>query len=618
MTNHDDDDQLAAFDLSAWDVPPPAPGLVDAVIERARQPAPVAALDSGERMHPRTNRRWWIAAMVSAVAIVAILVGFWGVQRTPKDGHGEVSAQAAQTLSIGPTTAALDRGTQVRWRRDKRKVSVAQSRGTAQWNVAADDTLVIDAGAMGATVEASGASLRVEVEMMNASDARAVGISAATAVAVALVTIVVYEGTVRVRHDGQTVNVVPGAQYEVRPPAAPEPITVGAKPPLDPRIQELEDRIKELEGQLATAPQTTCDEVSCVLNNYEGECCQQFKAAPDVAGIELVKIRKVLTNYERPIEACDRETYAGTVTVTLRIAPNGSVEDTRIAATPAAIPTVLTSCIENVFGAATLPRTKAGVTTKVTYKLAAKAPCDADALRQKGDDHLATGMDAAALAAFEQSMKCRPDHELHRKAFLAACRSKNAPKAKLYYQRLPAASQGSLAAICTRLGIAVDEDAAPAPVATCDAALLTQKGDDHLSNGQDAAALASFEKSLACKQDTAVSRKAFMSACRAKNRSSAQKHYASIPTNMRSALAQICIRQGISLDDPPETGVIKINSRPPARVLLDGVDTGQTTPATLQATPGRHKFTLDVRGDKFTYAVTVKAGETVTVSKELE
>ncbi len=526
MTRHDDDDQLAAFDLSAWDVPPPGPGLVDAVIERARQPVPVAALDSGERTAKivRGKRRWWIPATVAAVAIVAILVGVWGVQRTPKDGHGEVTAASARTLELGPTTAALDAGSQLRWRRDKRRVTVAQTRGAALWNVTAEDTLVIDAGAMGATVEASGASLRVEVKM-NASDARAVGVSAATAIAVALVTVVVYEGTVRVRHDGQTVNVVPGAQYEIRPPQTPEPLTVGGGP-VDPRVRELEEEVKRLQAELAAKTTDGCDEVSCVLNNYDGACCVKFKTAQ---------------------------------------APKPAVA------------------------------------------------CDADALRQKGDDHLATGMDAAALAAFEKSMKCRIDSGLVPKMFMAACRSKNAPKAKDYFAKLPADRQQSLAPICVRLGIAVDAGAA-----ACDARKLIDQGDDQLGQGLDAAALASFESSLACKHDPGVTRKAFMAACRAKNKRSAQRHYAAIPANMRSALGQICIRNGVSLDDVPPQGVIKVISNPTAMILLDGIKTGKTTPAELPASVGRHKITFDIGGDKFTYAVVVKEGETVTLSKELE
>ncbi len=533
MTSHDDDDQLSAFDLSAWDVPPAAPGLVDAVIERARQPAPVAALDSSERIATpvRGKRRRWIAAPVAAVASVVVLVGLWGVQRTPKNGQGEVTATIPRTLEIGPTTAALDAGGQVRWRRDNRKISVVQPRGAAMWNVAAADTLVIDAGAMGATVEASGASLRVEVKM-NVSDARAVGISAATAIAVALVTVVVYQGTVRVRHDGQTVNVRPGAQYEIRPPTAAEPAAVGGAP-VDPRVRELEDEVKRLEAErdelLERLPAKTidaCDEVSCVLSNYQGACCRKFKAPANPA--------------------------------------------------PAA------------------------------------RACDADALRQKGDDFLATGMDAAALATFEKSMRCRPDAGLVPKVFMAACRSKNVAKAKQYFEKLPAASQQSLAPICVRSGIAVD---AAAP---CDAAKLMQQGDDQLGHGMDAKALASFEKSLACKADPGVIRKAYMAACRAKDRAKAQTYFTSIPAGLRSALAQICIRNGIALDQGPGRGVIKINSKPPAKIFLDGVYTGETTPAELDTTAGKHVLTLDIKGSKSTWSVTVEAGETVTMSKELE
>ena len=79
--------------------------------------------------------------------------------------------------------------------------------------------------------------------------------------------------------------------------------------------------------------------------------------------------------------------------------------------------------------------------------------CDADALRDKGNDHLQTGMDAAALAAFEASMKCRPDAGLLRLAFMAACRSKNAAKAKYYYPKLPTATTTGIVQICVRNGI---------------------------------------------------------------------------------------------------------------------------------------------------------------------
>jgi hypothetical protein len=79
--------------------------------------------------------------------------------------------------------------------------------------------------------------------------------------------------------------------------------------------------------------------------------------------------------------------------------------------------------------------------------------CNADALRDEGQDHLQTGKDAAALASFEASMKCRPDAGLMRLAFMAACRSKNAPKAKFYYPQLPVATTTGIIQICVRNGI---------------------------------------------------------------------------------------------------------------------------------------------------------------------
>ena len=160
--------------------PPPRADLADAVIARARQGEPAAA-----RAPVAARRRWWprAAIAVGVAAAVAVAVGRWGLERPPASGHGEVFATRAQRFALGPTTAMLDAGTQVQWRRDARRIRIVQPRGAATWTVAAADTLVIDADAMGASVEASGASLRVEVEM-NRSDTRAIAISSAAAVAV--------------------------------------------------------------------------------------------------------------------------------------------------------------------------------------------------------------------------------------------------------------------------------------------------------------------------------------------------------------------------------------------------------------------------------------------------
>lgn len=86
----------------------------------------------------------------------------------------------------------------------------------------------------------------------------------------------------------------------------------------------------------------------------------------------------------------------------------------------------------------------------------AKPACDAAALKQKGDDYLRTGMDAAALASFESAMRCKPDTNLLKLAYMAACRSKNADKAKAYYARLPASQATTqLSQICITRGIQI-------------------------------------------------------------------------------------------------------------------------------------------------------------------
>ncbi len=99
-------------------------------------------------------------------------------------------------------------------------------------------------------------------------------------------------------------------------------------------------------------------------------------------------------------------------------------------------------------------------TTKVTPPI--KDPpdkpdgaCDADALKKKGDDYLGNGMDTAALAQFEASLRCKYNSGVVKTAFLAACRSKQAAKAKLYFAKLPPELTSNYSQICLRFGITV-------------------------------------------------------------------------------------------------------------------------------------------------------------------
>lgn len=529
----DDDDQLATYDLDAWEVPPPSPGLVDAVIARAKQPAGVAPL---EELKPERRRRGLVIGGALAAVLVAVLaLVLWGTQRAPKDGRGEVIATRAQRLDLGASNAQLDPGAEVRWQREKHRISASQPRGAASWQVGEDDTLVIDAGAMGASVEAAGASLRVEVTM-NVSDERVIGASALTAAVVALVTVVVYEGHVKVASGGQTVVVEPGSRYEVQNPAlAPPPVagTVTSEELAQKQqmIEDLKRQIEELQHQrTATAAPTAepepCDEVACLLTNNEEGCCTKYKKTPKPAPEET-------------------------------------------------------------------------------------ASCDAPQLAEKGDAHFAKGQFAAALAAFEASSKCKASPSVAAKAALAACRSKNLARAKVWMGKLPAEKRDAVTSVCVGEGIDV----------SCDADALRDKGQDHLQTGMDAAALAMFEASMACRPDSSLLRMAFMAACRSKNEAKARFYVTKLPVSTTTGIVQICERNGIVLPGAPASkangGVLRIHSKPAATVFIDGSKAG-VTPVTARVPAGKHKITLQVGDEKYTYPVTVEEGKTETITKDLE
>jgi hypothetical protein len=64
-------------------------------------------------------------------------------------------------------------------------------------------------------------------------------------------------------------------------------------------------------------------------------------------------------------------------------------------------------------------------------------------------------MDTAALSQFEAALRCKYDTGLIKTAFLAACRSKQSAKAKLYFAKLPQNLMGNYTQICERFGIVV-------------------------------------------------------------------------------------------------------------------------------------------------------------------
>ena len=74
--------------------------------------------------------------------------------------------------------------------------------------------------------------------------------------------------------------------------------------------------------------------------------------------------------------------------------------------------------------------------------------------------------------------------------------------------------------------------------------------------------------------------------------------------------------------DPYEpSGYLRIASTPPARIFIDGADTGLRTPIRGDRLPlaaGRHKVTFLVGDSKYTFSVRIKAGETLNLTKTFE
>ena len=70
-----------------------------------------------------------------------------------------------------------------------------------------------------------------------------------------------------------------------------------------------------------------------------------------------------------------------------------------------------------------------------------------------------------------------------------------------------------------------------------------------------------------------------------------------------------------------ETGYLVANTQPWAKVVIDGKDTGKTTPiaprSKIPLKPGKHTVTFVAGGKKYTYDIAVKAGEDLYLIKQL-
>jgi tetratricopeptide (TPR) repeat protein len=602
-----DDD---ALDLSAWEAPPPPDGLADAVIARMDGTAVGLAMPED----PPSRKR---ALVIGASAAAALLVaaGAWAILRGREHAppvSGEVVADRAQHLELGGASADLDHGAEIRWQRTGGRLHVEQKAGTAVWRVGEEH---VEIAAAVASIEATNASLKVEVPM-NLTDARVIGASAVTAAAVAMVTVVVYEGHVKVHHGEQTVIVQPGTTFRV-PPPTPEPPVVGAAPATVPSgARKL--AVLGLEGWSGDAvPRELVDALRARVN------AGPFVLAPD-SEKELVD-EKLLYNCtdERPscMAAIGKDLGADALIYGSMTSQRAGyqVAITWFDVGHASVAHQVVELIPATHAQGAALRDEA---SRLFDRLTATTTCDATASIEKGNNSMGMGAYAAALASYEQAVSCDPTLDRAVKlAFLASCKSRNVAKARTYFAKLTANEQTAYVSICVRQGITPDQLGMKP---SCDADDLVTKGEGADTRGDYAESLSWMEKALACdpSQTDRIVNMVVMEACKSKNIGKAKLYLGKVSEPMRSKLALICERQGVMLDQPQppassEKGRVKISCDPTAHIMIDGKDTGQTTPASFELAPGKHKVTFVIGGDRFTYPVTIKAGETETLSKDL-
>jgi PEGA domain len=409
---NDDDDDTLGIDLDAWQPPPPPPGIADRVLARMREETTNVSVQAlpVEPERPST-RRWWLAGGAIVAAATATVVAF-GLTRAPASGSGQLAAARPSHLALGPSSADLDERTVVTWRRAKHRITVQQAGGAAQWHVADDDMLTIET-ALG-SIEATNARLRVEVKMLD--EKKTIALSAATAAAVAVVTIVVYEGVVRVREPDASHEVRAGATYQIKAKddnliELEAPPVVGAKP--------LDELVIESEG-LYTTPRPA-------------------------AGLTREHVTTGIESVKHQIRACGGD-YNGRLSAFIVVEASGrvaSVEMTPSDAAPSA-------CMAKWLGSIEFAPTLAGGKFRYPFVFAG---CDAEALMEQGSDALVSQDLDLSFARFEEAYACKPSVDTERRVMLLACKVKDVTRARELFRQMDANMRDFALSTCANNGV---------------------------------------------------------------------------------------------------------------------------------------------------------------------
>jgi hypothetical protein len=120
----------------------------------------------------------------------------------------------------------------------------------------------------------------------------------------------------------------------------------------DCRLQVTALELKLRDATRPVPPPATCDEVSCVLNNYDGTCCEQYKR-PAAASLER---QHITAGIAARIQACGASTGGtGQVNVHVKVAPDGHVTSVEPREDDA-----LGRCVADIVRGATFAKTQSG------------------------------------------------------------------------------------------------------------------------------------------------------------------------------------------------------------------------------------------------------------------
>ncbi|HEY3803366.1 MAG TPA: FHA domain-containing protein [Kofleriaceae bacterium] len=94
-----------------------------------------------------------------------------------------------------------------------------------------------------------------------------------------------------------------------------------------------------------------------------------------------------------------------------------------------------------------------GASPQCAAAVVAPPPCDEAALIQSGTGATGTGDYAGALKSYEKAFQCRPEQHTLELAFMAACNSRNQPRAQYWWKKLSSEAQSRYVIMCIRQGI---------------------------------------------------------------------------------------------------------------------------------------------------------------------